>query len=375
MRPSDAGDLARKNVEPPWDELRAARVQRRVVDALRAPSPPAESNDKKPRRRSKLLWALAAAAVLLVTLAIVISRRDSHAPQISPSRLEFSDGSFAVLGADARVVPEIVAENRVEVRQLAGSALYDIVPRRSRKFTVRVDDVRVDVLGTSFTVDKLPDSVRVVVKHGRVHVTRGARAVILVAGEELTLTNDAAMPSAVPTHDSVSDGMPSPEPSSDPTAPPDSSSPPSSAAVPSALAPALAPALVPSASSSSTSSAPPEAGGAAQLFRRADEARAAGDPAEALRLLRELVDTHPKDGRVALALFTIGRIEAQRGNADAAATAFESCGAAMQGEALAEAALARSKAGQGSKAKELAVRYLELFPKGARAREMERLSK
>ncbi|MBL8742013.1 MAG: hypothetical protein JNK04_12990, partial [Myxococcales bacterium] len=69
----------------------------------------------------------------------------------------------------------------------------------------------------------------------------------------------------------------------------------------------------------------------------------------------------------------IGRLENQRGNPAAAAAAFEACGSAMSGEALAEAALARAAAGQGAQAAALAKRYRQLFPEGPRSAEMEKL--
>lgn len=340
MQPREAGERAKTEVAPPWDELRAARVQRRVLDAMRAPAP------ARARSRWRLL-TLVAATLSLVSLVIAfVVLRPGPEPT---ARLELADGSFAVLEPSARVVPELVSDTRVELRQLEGNASYDVTPKPTRLFVVHVDDARVEVLGTAFRVEKEAASIRVIVSRGRVRVTRGARVVELAAGEQVTLA-----PETQPTAEAAA--LPAPEPvPNEPAA--------TSAATASAASPSEPPAPSQVASSEHAS----------ELFRRADVARAAGNHAEAVRLLRELVQSHPRDGRATLANFTIGRIESQRGNAAAAAAAFEACGAAMSGEALAEAALARAAAGQTSQAKALAAQYRKLFPEGPRNAQMEKL--
>jgi len=347
MRPSEAAELAKKEVAPPWDELRAARVQRLVVTEL--------SVDKRKARRvgatrlrRPLAWLAAAVALVGLFVVLLVARKHDGA---GISRLELADGSLALFDESARVVPELVSDTRVELRQFAGSASYDVTPRPTRTFVVRVDDVRVEVLGTAFRVEKDEANIRVVVTRGRVRVTRGARTVELTAGEQVTLTEDkpvAAAEAELPPADATTTGV--------------------------QTTPSATPSAVASAEPLPSAEAPAPTEGAAELFRRADEARAAGNQAEALKLLRLLVKTHPQNGRVTLASFTIGRIEAQRGNFEAAAAAFESCGSAMSGEALAEAALARSAGGQSAQAKALADQYLKRFPNGARAPEMEKLS-
>ncbi len=341
MQPRETGERAKNEISPPWDELRAARVQRRVLEAMREKRP-----KRAPASLRRMVWFAAALSVISLLVAFVVLRRDPEAS----ARLELADGSFALLEPSARVVPELVSETRIELRQLSGVASYDVMPKPTRLFVVHVDDARVEVLGTAFRVEKDADSVRVTVSRGRVRVTRGARVVELAAGEQVTLAPEtSATASAAP--------LPDPEPSASVDIVP-TSQPTSSAAEP-----------------TDSSAAPAASSGehASDLFRRADVARAAGNHAEALRLLRELVQSHPRDGRATLANFTIGRIESQRGNAAAAAAAFEACGAAMSGEALAEAALARASAGQSAQAKALAAQYRKLFPNGPRNAEMEKL--
>jgi TolA-binding protein len=362
MQPNEAAELARKAVAPPWDELRAARVQKRVLAELKVGSELQSPAVEGVRRRTRLYafgLALAAAAALLLFVLL----------RSGATTLELADGSVATLDDGARVVPELVSDDRVELRQVSGSASYDVVPRPSRTFVVLVGDVRVEVLGTSFRVERLEaagdDAIRVAVTRGRVKVIRGARTAVLTAGEELTWKDAPPVepPTAVvgvapPSTPEATARVPVATPT-DPTDPPVEEPRPASSSAASARASA-APKLEPPT--------------AAELFRQADDARASGNDAVALKLLQSLLELHPKDSRVTMARFTIGRIETRRGNLQAAARAFESCGSGLSGEALAEAALLRASAGESSAAAELARRYLELYPLGARAKEMARLA-
>jgi transmembrane sensor len=368
MQPSEAGELARKAVAPPWDELRAARVQKRVLAGLKVEPEPEHQVPavETARRRSRLYaWGLALAAAAALILFVLL--------RTGATTLELADGSVATLDDGARVVPELVSDDRVELRQVSGSASYDVVPRPSRTFVVLVDDVRVEVLGTSFRVERLDDSgdvaVRVAVTRGRVKVTRGARTAVLTAGEELTWKGE---PLSVPTPETTAAAVVTPT-AAPGAAPGVSTSEP--VTVPSTPTVEEPSPTSPSAASARPSAAPkPEPLTAAELFRQADDARASGNDAVALKLLQSLLELHPKDSRVTMARFTMGRIEARRGNVQAAARAFEACGAGLSGEALAEAALLRAGAGESAAATELARRYLELYPLGARAKEMARLA-
>ncbi len=349
MKPVETARRARDEVVAPWDELRAARVHKRVQSALGAPGPVAKARASTPLRR--VLVALVAAAALLVVVVVVL-RRGPSAPVAASARVELSDGSVVELDERAHVVAEAVGPDHIGVRQTGGRASYDITPNPSRTFVVWIQDVRIEVLGTAFRVEELDHTVRVSVTRGRVRVSRGSREVVLVAGEEVVLGDEGAAPSA--TASAAPEIAPRPEPTSDTT---DASAEPSSSAPPSA------------------STAGSEEPTPAELFRRADEARASGQPELAIRHLRHLMSRYPKDSRVTLASFTIGRIEAQRGHWAAAAQSFESCGTALAGEALAEAALAHAAAGASGRARGLAERYLAAFPSGPRRREMERLAR
>ena len=350
MRPDEAAALANKAVAPPWDDLRAARVQKKVIAASKQ-----RAGARDTHASSRVRWAatLAAACAVLAAVLFFVLRDgwNPRATEPSAARLELPDGSLITLSPvgstdAARVVPRLVSAERVEVEQLSGVATYDVAKVPSRTFVVRCDDVVVEVIGTSFRIEKVDRAVRVTVIEGRVRVRRGDRAVELLGGDDITFGPTVANTET----------------------PPPSAAPPTPEAPPTPSGSSRVEAPHPSASASAAVVID-----AAKLFRNADDARAAGDLSGALKHLWALIAEYPRDARVPLAHFTIGRIELQRGKTEAAASAFERSGAAMNGEGLAEAALARSSLGHGEAARSLAERYLESFPDGPRAAEMKTL--
>ena len=361
MRRNDAAELAREKIDVPWDDLRAARVQAAVVAGLHDPP-----RARKPRGVRP--WAAFAAVALFSLLASVLYVRFHAISQ--HHTLELADGSYVVADADASVAPERVLPELIELRQTGGSAIYEVTPHPERRFVVRMGDLRVEVLGTGFRVEQLAAAVRVSVTHGRVRVSRGSREVILLAGDQVVLGDEEAPGMRATTSASPSASISASRvemPASSASDAPSHTRSGGSVADDGTAAPDS------SAESGAVQRNPSEPN-AAELFRRADEARKQGNLDEAVRLLRELVQKYPDDGRATLAVFTIGRVEAQRHDYAAAASAFESCGSALSGESLAEAALARSAGGQPDRARALALRYIDRYPDGPRAKELERLA-
>jgi TolA-binding protein len=242
-----------------------------------------------------------------------------------------------------------VEEERTELLQTQGSVRYEVVPKETRRFVVRAGDVEVNVLGTIFRVDVEPTEVTVRVERGRVEVTQLSRRVKLDAGEVIALKVAGAF----------SDGPASTLPS-----------------VPQPVESSL-----PSSTSSPTS--PPHEPMAAissplALLDRANRARAAGDLDDAARVLRDLLRRYPGDARVGVANFVLGRVESARGSPQEAARAFGACvarspGGALEEDALAEWARAKSRSGDTAGAASLAQRYLATYPSGIHRRAMEHM--
>jgi transmembrane sensor len=316
-------DLERaRRAEPAWDEVREQRVLGRVLAA------------RKPKRARVpiLIAAGAAAAILIAWLAWPASPEEARAP----GGLALRDGSEITLrGARVSIVEE--SARSVIVEQHDGAALYAISRRPDRTFVVRADDVEVRVRGTRFWVRFDDPFVEIEVEEGRVEVARGDEAIgVLGAGDEIRtrghveIVREREAPPVVIEE------------------------PPPVVEAPVAIEETPRPRPAPSIE---------------DALAAADEARRDGRLEEASRVLERAIDARPGDPRAATALFTLGRIERARGRHAAAARAFtRSLERAPHGslaeDALAESALSWSAAGDRTRARAAAERYVAEFPEG-----------
>ncbi len=324
----------------PWDELRATRGERRATEAFRGRGKPTA-----PRAwvyalagaaglASLLLFFLVAYPRLASTPAVAVLQKSEH----GASTFQLLDGSRVHARADARLEFKRVEPQAVEVAQHAGHVRYEVAQQPERVFSVSVRGVLVRVLGTVFEVSVSAGQVDVVVTKGRVEVRYAERRFLLADGERLTLDTLSSVPPTGPgsAPDVGTVKAPGPVLSAQPT--------------------------VPDASAAKLASAE-------ELLEQADQARRVGQAAEAVAKLKELIQRFPRNPRVALAWFTLGRIETSRGQPTQAARAFEKCVALRPAGALGEdctAEWARSlkRTGDASGAGQVAERYLRTYPEG-----------
>lgn len=312
----------KRSMEPAWNDLREQRVLMRVQDEKRA---------RLAKRPLPVAW-MAAAAVLLAAVIGLVTYKLRSAPQpvaVAPTTptMQLADGSEVALVRDAQVKLEEQGDEQVRLTQTGGEARYDVKPNPKRKFVVHAGDVTVRVLGTAFSVTMDGGKVRVHVLRGRVEVEGGGKTTELAIGETLEV------PAVRPVEPTVS-AAPTPTIEKKP--------------------------------------APPTV---EALLAKADEARAAHRYDEAATALRTMIASYPSDGRIASALFTLGRVERMRGRHGAAAEAFARCHSAAPHGALAEDALAEEavswkSAGNSAKARATAQRYLKAHPSGPHAARM-----
>ena len=166
---------------------------------MRAPRPPRELRYS---RRTASTWRavaiLAAAAAVVIAARLVVQRDEderSPAGSVGTGRsfatvvgkrdsLRLPDGSRVVLGPASRLVVAAEYGRATREVELHGEAYFDVVHDTTRSFIVRVGDVNVRDVGTSFGVRA--DSgrfVQVVVTSGSVmlHSTASAESGVLLA--------------------------------------------------------------------------------------------------------------------------------------------------------------------------------------------------
>jgi ferric-dicitrate binding protein FerR (iron transport regulator) len=342
-------------------------------------------------------WFAAAALVSSAVIALLAFRWHGSSPQITATemvlnaptgarRVELSDGSALVL-APLSLARVHVGTDSTRCVVEVGTLQFDVAPQKNRQFMVLAGLFEVRVVGTRFRVSRSAAGVvEVLVEHGVVRVRApGSNAPIeLLAGDrlrgdehELSLLRSSA---------------------SSPAAPP-----PSAEATPSAVVPqtnelpSAADPHVPDAPNTSPRTSPAhsdwqalyrahdyagalaaakQAGvdrllqtlGAQALFELADSARLGGDSELALRVFNNLERRFPASAQGQDAVFLSGRIEAARGQSDAARASFEKYLARNpRGTYSLEATgrLVESYAARGDvRAKAAAQSYLERAPNG-----------
>jgi transmembrane sensor len=314
-----------------------------------------------PLRRRRGVWVAAgtiaavAAALALASALGTAGRADripgpippaANTSADDPARLQFADGSTAVLrDAASKLDTRLSTAAAIDLVLAQGGARFEVVPRPGRRFRIWVDSAYVEVIGTIFTVERLPAGVRVSVERGVVKVVSGQHEMRLSEGTaDVVPIAPAAPPIAADA----------PEPARE-----------------------RAPAHV----QKGTARAEGASDETGALLRASENARRSGHPQDALVFLRRLLDQHPRDPRAPYAAFILGRVlleELRR--PDEAASAFARVPALDAKTPLVQDALAReveswARAGELARARERARAYLERYPNGRRADEVRRYSR
>lgn len=119
--------------------------------------------------------------------------------------LSLPDASALTLGPASRIATRYTRRQRAVVLE-QGEALFDVARDADRPFTIDAGQARITVLGTRFTVNRLPGLVRVGVEHGTVRLAvkgaDGEPSLLLQAGEVGELPDDStgAAPGADGAH-------------------------------------------------------------------------------------------------------------------------------------------------------------------------------
>lgn len=349
-----------------WSDADTARVKRRVEQ----------------HKKRQLVMRLGGAAAVILCLCAAALRswmRPPGAPRAptvtaagaepaaDPGHpLQLQDRSLAIpFGPADQLRLKEDGSFRTVVELVQGRARFDIVRRPERLFRVEAGGVAVEVLGTSFTVERTASRVTVAVEQGRVRV--------LWAGQQREL--DAGRWQSFP---------PPPDPLPEGAVAAAKREVGTHAASAVSAQPAIAAAKESRSSLPATLAAPagrerslhPDARvllrPAGSLLQEADAARLGPDPASAAGPLQELLRDHRADLRAPLAAFTLGKLQLEElKRPTEAARSFALARALDPDGPIAEDAQAREveawdKAGQPDRARLCAEEYLRRYPSGGR---------
>ncbi|MFM2420366.1 MAG: hypothetical protein RL385_5089, partial [Pseudomonadota bacterium] len=225
------------------------------------------------------------------------------APPSGYRAFDFSDGSRVTVAAGAKVDVLIASSKHVELVLREGRARFDVKPRGPRSWRIQSSGVSVDVVGTSFVVERTPGHVDVAVDHGIV-VVRGAGLPDgvrkLTEGERAKVPLGAAIQSA-PGSPASASAVPAP------IGLPASAPPIQRPALPAAESAPRVPEAQPHASAAKDVAHNPTAAAEA-LWRAVDDARRHRAHGKAVEILHSLMRRDPRSEQRALAAFTAGQI-------------------------------------------------------------------
>jgi transmembrane sensor len=375
---------ARQELAPQWNEDRAARLYAGTLQR---------------KRRSVVRTAATASIAALATVGALVIALQQPARVPSPPlssvetgtrsghTLRVADGSFArLIGERSELEVAHNSPARVELKLLSGQAHFEVVPNRMRSFVVEAQPYRVEVIGTSFDVERTADQVSVSVQRGKVRVYGPQGAQDVVAGQVQRFAR-----SAEPIEPAQSEASPAPAPVA----------PAGAEAADAAEVEAAEPVARARARTSKRSakqlpewrslSRSGEYEAAFESLRRgqsvdddpvalmdaADAARLSGHPQSAVKYLERVVRDHARSPVAPLAAFTLGRVYLDKlGHPERASQAFELARRLSPEGSLAQDALARevealSKGGNAQQAYLRAQQYLERYPNGRRVRAVQ----
>ncbi|MEM7675263.1 MAG: FecR domain-containing protein, partial [Myxococcota bacterium] len=328
------------------------------------------------RRRQRVLGAAAAVSIAALIAVFVFTDRAqkvksdpadgqrltvesyvqrTEEPIASPQLIHFPDGSSAtLLTSHTELRMESVSDASLELTMSAGEARFDVKPNPGRLFRVRSAGLRIEVLGTSFTVRTDRHQTSVSVHEGRVAVHQADRRNILTEG--MSLKFDHALAPEAKTPPSVESSSPAP---SAPVAP----------AAPRRQRRRDRPrSTKPAPSRKLSFEARREE--IRRLLAAADVDRFRGQPEEAVRKLQQIVRRYASHPQAVPAAFMLGRVlrrelGAPRQAADAFANAYRlDPEGTLADDALANEVECWAAVGQARKARERAKVYVQRFPGG-----------
>jgi transmembrane sensor len=416
-------DLAREiatlrdELKPAWDEARSDRLFAGVGRLQRR------------RRRQRLMAGSGIGAALVLAAVVGVQNlpatqagaelaRNSGAttppsalntPQPTAAvtrvsarqRVRLADGSSALVSSAAGTLDVTLNEPaHLELALRAGTAHFDVVPNKARKFVVTAGNGQVHVVGTVFDVERGDERVRVAVSEGKVRVETPIGTQFVRGGESAWFDTTGARlpdeaevgfeaPAAVtaesgrPTAETKAPPVRSPEPATEGGARPTREHTVKSKRLAGKEDKAVA--LKVSWRSLCQSgdydaayrlleSGVEVENDPAALMDAADAARLSDHPEVSVGYLRRVLRDHARSPVAPLAGFTLGRVLLERlGQPSEAAEAFALARSIAPQGSLAQDALAReveawSKAGNSHEAYERAQLYVQLYPSGRRLR-------
>jgi transmembrane sensor len=127
-------------------------------------------------------------------LPAVVHYEVTNSQVIGSRNVGLPDSSVVILHAGSQLQVDTARFN-VKGREvtLTGEAYFDIAHNPGKPFVIKVNDLKVTVLGTAFNIKQAGDSVAVTVTRGRVKVERAGKSLgVITANQQISFTGHRA---------------------------------------------------------------------------------------------------------------------------------------------------------------------------------------
>lgn len=173
----------------------SANTDEKDYDALARLNARMERTEIRPKQTPLFYWVRVAAAVLVVSMVGWFTYSFFN-PYNRPVIVEtttatlkqpLSDGSLVILNKHSKISYLQRFSGKTRTISLQGEAFFNVEPDQSKPFIIKVNEVTVSVLGTSFNVKSRNGQTSVVVESGTVKVSKLNDSIELTKGEKVNI--------------------------------------------------------------------------------------------------------------------------------------------------------------------------------------------
>ncbi|MEZ2335934.1 FecR family protein [Mucilaginibacter sp. RCC_168] len=191
-----------------WDQSPIAERDVNKDDAFIRLQKRINSNTPVPRnmmikKLSRKQWiGIAASVILICTVLWLTFNHIYDNGSVSFVRIDskdkvhtqsLPDGSVITLNTRSTIVYPGRFTGNIRPVSLSGEAFFKVSPDKTKPFIIRVNDVTVRVVGTSFNVKSRNGKTEVIVETGIVQVSKKQNSVHLNPGEQVTVTREQGL--------------------------------------------------------------------------------------------------------------------------------------------------------------------------------------
>lgn len=168
---------------------------------------------KKKVSPSQWIFRIAAALTLIALMSYIgwyVGKSDNGGIQVASTgvvkKVILEDGSLVWLKGNSKIVYYENKNEGIRYSELKGEALYEIAKDANRPFIVNCGDVRLKVLGTSFSVKMHGDSMELQVLTGKVNLSTDADAmgVDVLPNQKAVFANGKINKLSINVHEALS---------------------------------------------------------------------------------------------------------------------------------------------------------------------------